>query len=86
MSAIDITSSYTIDHFKLGLLFADWNNVEQAEFLQGAAMGFNHLGAWGHMQLSLIVDATKVDGDDGMLPDVRQFIERLHEYFKDDDA
>ena len=81
MSAIDITASYSIDHYKLGLLFADWDNVEQAEFLQGMAMGLGMLGAWGHLQLAHIADAVKAAGTDE-LADVQGLVERLHEYFK----
>ena len=79
MKAITVQTAVEIDHWELGLLFAEWDNVEQAGFLHGATVGFSDLGGWGHMQLSYIVDAAKADGTQD---EVQRFLELLHEYFK----
>jgi len=78
--AIEVTTSTIINHWELGRQFFGWDNVEQALFLHGAKVGFDDLGAYGHLQLSYIRDAAEVDGT---VVEVRQFIERLHEYFEE---
>ena len=80
-AAIEVTTSTTINHWELGRDFFEWNNEEQAIFLHGAKCGHDDLGAWGHMQLSYIVDAAK---EAGTLDQVREFIELLREYFKEE--
>ena len=79
MKAITVQTTVEIDHWDLGRLFAEWDNVEQASFLHGATVGFGGLGGWGHMQVKYIVDAATADGTQD---EVHRFLELLHEYFK----
>ena len=80
LQAIEVETSTTINHWELGRQFFSWDNVEQARFLHGAHIGHGELGAWGHMQLSYIVDAARADGT---FEQVRDLIDLLHVYFKD---
>lgn len=81
--AITVETTIEINHYQMGQLFADWNNVDQAAFLYGAAHGFDSLDGWAPMQASFITHAAEVEG---WRPITARFIELLHEYFKDDDA
>ena len=79
---VETSTTTTINHWELGRHFFDWDNVEQARFLHGMLIGFDELGAYGHLQLSYITDAAAADGT---LTATRGFVERLHEFFKADE-
>lgn len=76
---IDVTTEVTINHWELGKDSAEWNSVEQGEFLHGMATGFSDLGGSGHMQLMYIVQSIP----EPQLRDVRHFVELLADYFKE---
>lgn len=80
---IEVETSTKINHWALGHHFFDWNSEEQALFLHGAKCGRDDLGSYGHLQVKYIVDsAIEADTAD----QIRDFINLLHEYSKEDDA
>ncbi len=79
-TGLQISNSIEIDHAKLGRHFFDWNGHEQAAFLFGARLGHIDLGGYGHLQLRFIVEAAT---EAGIATEIRDFVELLHEHFKD---
>jgi hypothetical protein len=80
MSAgIGVKTEVVIDHWELGKAAADWNNVEQGQFLHGMANGIADLKGAGHMQVHYIVQGLPAEH----LRDVRHFVELLADYFKE---
>lgn len=77
-NAIYVTTSVTINHFQLGRDFASMYSTEQAEFLQGMAIGFEELGCDSGLQIMSILESAE---DDGSIDDIRKIIGTLNDYF-----
>lgn len=76
--AIDVSTSVTINHFELGREFASMYSTEQAEFLQGMAVGFDELGWNSGLQIMSILESAE---DAGIAYDVQRIIGILNEHF-----
>ena len=80
LQAIEVTTETKINHAVLGTEAAGWTDEEQVDFLHAMAEGFVDMGGWGAFQMHYMEQSAERSGK---LPVIRDFIERLHEYFKE---
>lgn len=82
MGAIEITSTVTIDHAKLGAEVWEWDSDKQAEFLAALAKSFNNAGGSAHFQIYHIVEALGREPED--IASVRWLNDLLTDYLKEE--
>lgn len=75
--AITVSSEYTIDHWELGRDFAQWDNHQQADFLQGVYIGLQDLGSYYGLQLLAIREAAE---ETETTVEQQELIRLLHDY------
>lgn len=81
---ITVSNHITIDHWRLGHSFWNWNNEEQAQFLHGLYHGMCDVcsGTYG-LQLMAVLEHAK---EKGIEMDLAELVETLQSYLTPDAA
>lgn len=75
---ITVSNQVTVDHWRLGHSFWNWNNEEQAQFLHGLYHGMYDVcgGTYGMQLLAVLEHAA----EKGFEMDLAEMVETLHSY------